>query len=138
MPAINVLHIIQAHIYLHLPPTPSCLALNEIPPTGQIQHIAQLDDPPLQIHTLPRTTQTSGAVLLGGRIPPVPAKLAKKIMESHYVNLAELCPEYLEEINANEEESPRASKPKQRECSNILDWVQAFGTYVAIRSWSQP
>ena len=59
-------------------------------------------------------------------------------MEGHYVDMAELCPEYLEEINVNEEESPRASKPKQRECSNILDWVQAFGTYVAIRSRSQP
>ena len=87
---------------------------------------------PLQIHTPPRTTQNSSSVLLGGCIPPIPAKLVKKIVEGHYVEMAELHPKYLEELNATEQEPPKALKPRRKEPCNFLDWVQAFGIYVAI------
>ena len=53
-------------------------------------------------------------------------------MEGHYVDMAELCPEYLEEINAIKEEAPKASKLRRKEFSNILDWVQAFSIYMTI------
>ena len=118
------------------------IALNQIPPTRQLQHIAQLNEPPDPLNT-PHTplccvTQPCRPVLLGGRIPPIPPKLAKKIVKGHYVDMAELRPEYLEELNAIEEDHPKSSRPKPKEFTNILEWVQAFSIYVAILSHDQP
>lgn len=49
--------------------------------------------------------------------------------------MAELHPEYLEELNATDEDPSKTLKSMQKELSIIPDWVQA---YVAIMSRSQP
>ena len=132
------MHLLCIHLP-HLTPFPT--ALNQIPPVRQLHHIAQLDDPPA-FAGIPPTLQppvvpTSSPVLLGGRIPPIPAKLSIKITEGHFVDMAELRPEHLEELNSVDEDHSK-TKPRQKEMSNILDWVQAFGTYVAVLSRYQP
>ena len=116
--------------------------MNQIPPVGQLQHIAQLDEPPANTstsHTFqPHVAHTSSPVLLGGRIPPIPAKLARRIAEGHYIDMVELRPEYLEELNSADEDHSKTTRPRQKELSSILDWVQAFGIYVAVLSRNHP
>ena len=115
--------------------------MNQIPLTSQLQHIPQLDDP-LALTNAPHTpnsaTQPCCPVLLGGRIPPIPPKLHKKITEGHYVDMAELCSEHLEALNAAEEDHSKSSRPKLKNISSILDWIQAFSIYVAVLSKDQP
>ena len=77
-------------------------------------------------------------MLLGGWILPIPLKLHKKITEGHYVDMAELCPEHLEALNAAEEDHSKSSRPKLKDISSILDWIQAFSIYVAVLSKDQP
>ena len=82
-------------LYLSLFPTlPISVVLNQIPPTSQLLHISQLDDPPTLMnapHIPNSATQPCRPVLLGGRIPPIPPKL-RKITEGHYVDMAEFFP----------------------------------------------
>ena len=52
--------------------------------------------------------------------------------------MAELRPEHLEEMNSADEDNSKTTRPKQKELSSILDWVQAFGIYVAMLSRNQP
>lgn len=77
-------------------------------------------------------------MLLGGRIPPIPTKLVRRITEGHYVDMAELHPDHLEELNAAEEDHSKPARARQKELSSILDWIQAFSIYVAILSRNQP
>ena len=49
-------------------------------------------------------------MLLGGRILLIPAKLARKIAEDHYVNIAELHPDFLEDLNPAEEDQPKLTE----------------------------
>ena len=91
------------------------IVLNQIPPTRQLQRISQIDDPPFQANNnsqalQPHTAQSQGPVLLGGRIPPIPAELAKRITKGHYVDMAELHPEHLEELNTTDEDHPKSSR----------------------------
>ena len=77
-------------------------------------------------------------MLLGGRIPPISPKLAKKIIDGHYVDMAELCPDHLEALNTADEDHSKSLQSKPKEISNILDCVQAFSIYVAVLSKDQP
>ena len=49
-------------------------------------------------------------MLLGGRILLISAKLARKIAEDHYVNIAELHPDFLEDLNPAEEDQPKLTE----------------------------
>ena len=115
--------------------------MNQIPPTSQLKHIPQLDDPSALTnapHTSNSVIQPCRPLLLGGQIPPIPPKLYKKIIEGHYVNIAELCPEHLEALKVAEEDHSKSSRPKLKDISSILDWIQAFSIYVAVLSKDQP
>ena len=91
-------------IYITLSPTfATSTALNQIPSTRQLQHIIQLDNLPALTnapHISNSATQPCYQVLLGAEILSIPPKLAKKITEGHYVDMAEFCPEHLEALNA--------------------------------------
>ena len=131
----------QPHVCLVCIPFPTSLVMNQIPPTSQLQHIPQLDDPPA-LTNAPYISNSvilpSRPLLLGGRIPPIPPKLHKKIIEGHYIDMAELFPEHLETLNAAEEDHSKSSRPKLKDTSSILDWIQAFSIYVAVLSKDQP
>ena len=89
--------------------------MNQIPPTSQLQHIPQLDDTPA-LTNAPNSSnsviQPCCLLLLGGRIPPIPPKFHNKIIEGHYVDMAELYPEHLEALNAAEEDHSKSLRPK--------------------------
>ena len=119
---------------LHLTPPhlPTSIALNQVPPARQLQHIIQFDEPLIPtnvLHNSISVTQPCCPVLLGRQIPPISPKLAKKTIEGQYVDMAELCPEHLEALVAADEDHSKSSQSKPKEISNILDWVQAFCSY---------
>ena len=131
----------QLHVCLVCIPFPTSIVMNQIPPTSQLQHIPQLDDTPA-LTNAPNSSnsviQLCCLLLLGGRIQPIPPKFHNKIIEGHYVDMAELYPEHLEALNAAEEDHSKSLRLKLKDISSILDWIQAFSIYVAVLSKDQP
>ena len=85
---------------------------------------------------LPSQVETSNLVF-GAGFPPVSSKLVKTIEEGKRIAMTELLPKRLAVHTLNDNYT-RASKPKIKPVTNILDWVQVFGLYVAIISQKQP
>ena len=115
------------------PHLPTSIALNQVPPARQLQHIIQFDEPLIPtnaLHNPISVTQSCCPVLLGRQIPPISPKLAKKTIEGQYIDMEELCPEHLEALIAANEDHSKSSQSEPKEMSNILDWVQAFRSYV--------
>ena len=83
--------------------------------------------------SIPSTHKTS-EVLFGAGLPPVPAKLVKRIEDGEFIEMIELLPERLAMSSVDD----RLSKPKRRSIQNILEWVQCFGLYIAIISRKEP
>ena len=77
-------------------------------------------------------------ILLSDGLPPVPARLVKRVKQGMFVEMAELFPDYLSSAEANTGDQPTSSKTKLQEVNNILDWIQCFGVYMAILSRSAP
>ena len=73
---------------------------------------------------------------IGPSIPPVPGKVAKRIWQGSFIDMAELLPEQLSSPFPDDE--PTHSRPKRRTICNITEWVQCFGIYVAIISQKEP
>ena len=70
---------------------------------------------------------------LGGGLLPVPGKLVKKIEKGRFIDMAELLPEHLSSQWEGDDQS-KSTKPKCKAVTNILEWLQCFGIYVAIIS----
>ena len=69
---------------------------------------------------------------------PIPAKLAKCIVEGLFVEMVELMPDYLRGPNPSDEDQLKNSKPKNWEITNIVDSIQCFSLYTAVVCRSQP
>ena len=74
-------------------------------------------------------TKSVPPVLITGGLPPVPARLVKRMQEGLFVEMAELLLETLSSSEYAAGEEPTAQKQKLREVSNIVDWVQCFGIF---------
>ena len=87
----------------------SVSALDHLPALSQLQHVQEFDE--AQNHhqlevTEPATPSQSTShlktmlppVLISGGLPPVPAKLVKRIQEGSFVEMAELLPETLSSL----------------------------------------
>ena len=75
-------------------------ALDTIPSATQLSHIHQDTEPPAPSQTnniqLSQSQRSKASSMkLGGGIPPVPAKLVKRIQEGSFIEMAELLPELL-------------------------------------------
>ena len=127
----------------------SVSALDHLPALSQLQHVQEFDE--AQTHhqfevTEPAIPSQSTShlktmlppVLISGGLPPVPAKLVKRIQEGSFVEMAELLPETLSSLEYGTNEDPAGQKRKHQEVSNIVDWVQCFGIYIAIISRKEP
>lgn len=77
------------------------------------------------------------SIHLGGGLPPVPGKLAKKIEQGHFIEMAELLPERLSS-HCDIDDQNKATKPKHKVITSILEWMQCFGIYVAVISRKEP
>lgn len=108
-----------------------CLAEDHMPSGDQLSHIGVMGE-----HQAP--CDPSAAThhnILGAGLPPVPAKLAYKIESGAFIEMADLLPERLGSYH-NEEETK--GKTKKLAVTNILEWLQCFSIYVAVRGQKQP
>ena len=84
--------------------------------------------------TLPKSAVDRPFILSEG-LPPVPHKLAARILRGEYVDMAELLCDNLEAQRqaAATTSSTSSTTPKgRREVPDILSWVQCFGTYMVV------
>ena len=125
------------------------LVLDQVPTADQLHLVQQIGDPPTSssypmltcsttVPTQPPFKKTSTPLYIGGCMPPIPAKLAKRIQEGLFVEIVELMPDYLRGPNPSDEDQLKNSKPKNWEITNIVDWIQCFSLYIAVVCRSQP
>jgi len=76
-------------------------------------------------------------VLISNSLPPVPAELFQRVEEGLFIEIAELSPNALDSADHNMEKRLRSPKHLYV-ISDIVEWVQCFGIYVAIVSHSKP
>ena len=92
----------------------------------------------IQQGSFPTLTSLCLPVLISGGVPPVPAKLVKWIQDGLFVEMVELLSETLSSPEYAVSEEPAGQKQKLREVTNIVDWVQCFGVFIAIISRKEP
>ena len=122
------------------------LAFDELPEGDQIPHIQELGshkDDLISIDSscseaLYTSKKLHPPVLLRNSIPPVPLRLVKLVEAGLFVEMAELHPSYLDSAELNTGNQPTGGHKRLPEISNIVDWVQCFGIYMAIVSRSKP
>ena len=93
----------------------------------------------------PSTSLPSGSggkgqslVYITSGLPPIPAKLVTRIQEGRFVEMAELSPIQLGLLDSPDYKQFKGSKSKLQEVTNIVEWVQCFGTYIAIITRTEP
>jgi len=79
----------------------------------------------------------ASAMSLRGGLPPIPAKLVKRIQDGSFVEMSELLPDFLRRASLPDEIS-KSLKPRPQSVGNIVEWVRCFGSYIAVISRSQP
>ena len=76
-------------------------------------------------------------VLISNGLPPVPATLIKRVKRGLFIKMAKLSPSYLDSAELDTG-SQHKSRKQLSEVSDIVEWVQCFGTYVNFISCSKP
>ena len=129
-------------------PFSSYLLLDQVPSAQQLSHIHELNDDPRMAPSAPLSSQkpltfkpadkASSPLYVGAGLPPVPAKLAKRIQDGQFIEMGELLPEVLRGPIPYDDDHQKSSKSKYRELDGIIDWIQIFSLYIAIVCRSQP
>ena len=73
---------------------------------------------------------------IGAALPPISTKLLQRIEQGTFTGMAELLPESLGHLSSDEDR--QVVKPKCHMVSDIVKWLQCFGTCIAIISRKQP
>ena len=76
---------------------------------------------------------SSHSKLLGAGLPPVPAKLVTRIESGAFIEMVDLLPEQLGTYYYDKESKAWTKKPS---VTNILEWLQCFAVYIAVRARS--
>ena len=119
------------------------LAFDSIPRGSELLHIAQITDgtnsgssnPPRTTLSRKPAERVQPLVFISSGLPPIPSRLVARIQEGHFIDMAELVPERLCAWDTPEEKST-TSKP--RDVTDIVEWLQCFGTYIAIVGHTEP
>ena len=85
------------------------------------------------------TPKLPSGVFMGDGLSPVPAKLVAKIQRGEFVDMGELLPEF--NVGSREEDGASRTdvRPRRsRSVTDILSWLQCYGTYVSVLAPSQP
>ena len=123
-------------------PLPSSVDLDKLPDGDALTHIQQLGSHSDDLMSVDSSkSEASGKpvkrqppVLISNSLPPVPAELVQRVEEGLFIEMAELSPNVLNSAELNTGKQP----PKQLHVvSDIVEWVQCFGIYVAIVSRSR-
>jgi len=81
-----------------------------------------------------RTEKLKPPILVSNGLPPIPVR---RVEEGLFIEMAELSPSYLGSAEFNTGHRSKLQK-QPPEVVDIVEWVQCFGTYVAIVSCSKP
>ncbi len=95
-----------------------------------------------QAEKTPGDTITPSFILSEG-LAAIPARLVSKIQRGEYIDMAELLQHNLEALHRGTllEQSAGTSHPSKRnrrEVTDLLSWVQCFGSYTAIVMSAHP
>ena len=114
----------------------------ELLPDGeQLQHVHEISktQPPV---TGTRNSATIGKplppILISGGLPPVPAKLVKMIRDGSFIEMAELLTDTLISPHCEVDDHTAGHKKTPKEVTDIVDWIQCFGMYIAVVSLKEP
>ena len=77
-------------------------------------------------------------MLLSCGLPPVSARLMKRIQDGLFIEMPEFLPVKLISVECNAGDNAAGQKQKPQEMITILKWVQCFGLYTAIVSHAEP
>ena len=90
----------------------------------------------------PTDPPTSPPFCLASSLPPVPAKLVKRIQALEFVEMRELLPDNMALAERLEALPIRTGQPakqaEQREVGSLITWVSSFTTYVAVVAEAHP
>ena len=117
--------------------------LGQVPTADQLRLVQQTSNPPVLSstpglnHSVALPTQVPPvkvptSIYIGGGMSPIPAKLAMRIQEGQFIEMAELLPDFLRGPNPSDENQLKSSKIRTWEITNIIDWIQCFSDYIAI------
>ena len=71
-------------------------------------------------------------VYVGEGLPPIPRKLAHKIVRWEYVEMAELLPEFWSLSKEEETEARRPTSRRPKQVTEFHTWLQCFATYSSV------
>ena len=126
-----MLHHIPSH-------HPILSAFNEVPSGSRLQHVTELGDDTRHV-SQDDSQPTKGPLYVHwGRAPPVPPRLVKRIQDGRFIDMAEILSTNLSSAQSAEDEQPSRTKNKYQEVTNIVRWLQCFGIYLAVISWTEP
>jgi len=118
--------------------------LDELPNGDALPHVQQLGSYPDDLVSVSSSDSESThssvklqpPVLISDCLPPIPAKLVKRVQEGLFIEMAELSPNYLDSVELDAGNQTKSHKHIP-EVTDIMEWVQYFGIYVAIISCSK-
>ena len=118
----------------------SYLVLDQVPSSQQLSHVHELNDDPRtapsaslssqQPLTFQPVDKASSPLYVGGGLPPVPAKLAKRVQNGQFIEIGELLPEVLRGPSPYDDDHQKSLKSKYQELNDIVDWIQCFSLYI--------
>ena len=82
--------------------------------------------------SLARVLPPTGGVYVGEGLPPIPPKLAAKILKWEIVEMAEMLPEYWPGAKSDEDDSKRAPTRHTCQVNEIFTWIQCCASYVSV------
>ena len=121
-------------------------ALDRLPSGRHLDHIEEFGHTQLMpaitgadtFGTSLTSTASLAPMLFSSGLPPVPAKLAKRIQDGLFVEMSVLLPEKLISVQYSVGEVVPSQKQKHYEVTTIIEWVQCFVTYITIVSQKEP
>ena len=132
------------------------LAIGQLPSPSHLTHVSQITEVPPSFQLAdtsnhrPATSvldsgptftnhqhKHSDVIYIGAALPPISGKLVKRVEQGSFIEMAELLPESLGHLTIDDDQ-PATPKPRRRAISDIVEWLQCFGTYIAIVSRKQP
>jgi len=121
----------------HLPSSTWILHIQEIPMPPQTSR--QTDTTVSLMSSTSSSSKEDAPIIVSSGLPPIPAKLVKRIQERLFVEMSDLLPNTLTlaEYNASEDQTD-SRKSKHRRDLSIIEWVQSFTVYLAVISHSKP
>jgi len=112
-----------------------------MPSEDQLRHVHEFseasDDMPAKNSA--SSNHSLSPRLISGGLPRIPAKLVKRIQDGLlFVEMAELLIENLISMQYTTDDQSASSKQKSSGITNIMDWVQCLGLFMATISLKEP